>query len=104
MFDHQDALDALNRNISVSDKLSFVHAFLRKKFDFIDRIAIALHEEKSEHCSVSVKKLSAFRNISWNTPRRLIRQGALRCGQEISFFIKLLSRIADSRIRVLSRP
>jgi hypothetical protein len=47
MFDHQDALDALNRNIPISDKLSFLHAFLRKKFDFIDRIAIALHEEKS---------------------------------------------------------
>lgn len=48
MFDHQDALDALNRNIPISDKLSFLHAFLRKKFDFIDRIAIALHEEKSD--------------------------------------------------------
>lgn len=47
MFDHQDALDAFNRNIPISDKLSFLHAFLRKKFDFIDRIAIALHEEKS---------------------------------------------------------
>lgn len=48
MFDHQDALDALNRNIPISDKLGFLHAFLRKKFDFIDRIAIALHEEKSD--------------------------------------------------------
>jgi HD-GYP domain-containing protein (c-di-GMP phosphodiesterase class II) len=48
MFDHQDALDALNRNIPVSDKLSFLHAFLRQKFNFIDRIAIALHEEKSD--------------------------------------------------------
>jgi HD-GYP domain-containing protein (c-di-GMP phosphodiesterase class II) len=48
MFDHQDALDALNRNIPISDKLSFLHAFLRQKFDFIDRIAIALHEVKSD--------------------------------------------------------
>ena len=48
MFDHQDALDALNRNIPISDKLSFLHAFLRTKFDFIDRIAIALHEGKSD--------------------------------------------------------
>lgn len=47
MFDHQDALDALNRNIPISDKLSFLHASLRKKFDFIDRVAIALYEEKS---------------------------------------------------------
>ncbi|MDZ7655522.1 MAG: HD domain-containing protein [Sulfurimicrobium sp.] len=48
MFDHQDALDALNRNIPISEKLSFLHTFLRNKFDFIDRIAIALHEEKSD--------------------------------------------------------
>lgn len=48
MFDHQDALDALNQNIPIAEKLSFLHQFLRKKFDFIDRIAIALHEEKSD--------------------------------------------------------
>lgn len=48
MFNHQDVLDALNRNIPLSDKLKFLHAFLRNKFDFIDRIAIALHDKKSD--------------------------------------------------------
>lgn len=48
MFDHQDALDALNQSIPISDKLSFLHGFLRSKYDFIDRVAIALHDEKSD--------------------------------------------------------
>lgn len=48
MFDHQDALDALNRKIPISEKLNFLHEFLRQKFDFIDRVAIALYEEKSD--------------------------------------------------------
>ncbi|MBZ0106834.1 MAG: HD domain-containing protein [Sulfuricella denitrificans] len=48
MFDHQDALDALNQSIPISEKLGLLHVFLRKKFGFIDRIAIALHEEKSD--------------------------------------------------------
>lgn len=46
MFDHQDVLDVLNRNVPITEKLGFLHDFLRKKYDFVDRIAIALHEEK----------------------------------------------------------
>ncbi|MEN6587455.1 MAG: HD domain-containing phosphohydrolase, partial [Sulfuricella sp.] len=48
MFKHQDALETLNKNIPLGEKLKFIHAFLHDQFDFIDRIAIALYDEKTD--------------------------------------------------------
>ena len=44
---HHDILAALNRDISLQEKLDFLHAFLSAKHEFIERIAIALHEPQS---------------------------------------------------------
>lgn len=95
MFDHQDALDALNRNIPISDKLSFLHAFLRKKFDFIDRIAIALHEEKSDTLktflssdSNSVPTLVRYESSLRDSPSLLeiIEKGCPRVVNDLEIF------------------
>jgi HD-GYP domain-containing protein (c-di-GMP phosphodiesterase class II) len=48
MFEYADTLDALNKNIPVRDKLVFTHNALKEKYDFIDRIAIAIYDPKTE--------------------------------------------------------
>ena len=48
MFEYQDSLEALNRNIPVREKLHHTHEVLKKKYSFIDRIAIAIFDPKTE--------------------------------------------------------
>lgn len=47
-FEYADSLDALNKNIPVREKLVFTHNALKEKYDFIDRIAIAIYDPKTE--------------------------------------------------------
>lgn len=48
MFEHQDLLASLNESTTLSDKLRFIHDTLRKRFDFLDRVAIAIYDEKTD--------------------------------------------------------
>jgi len=45
---HQDILAELNRDISLQEKLDFLHSFLGAKYDFIERIAVALYEVQTD--------------------------------------------------------
>ncbi|CAE6494634.1 HD domain-containing protein [Nitrosomonas nitrosa] len=47
LFPHQDVLAQLHENRPLSDKLSFLHQLIREDFPFIDRLAIALFDEKT---------------------------------------------------------
>lgn len=47
LFSHQDALAQLHENRPLSEKLSFLHQLMREDFPFIDRLAIALLDEKT---------------------------------------------------------
>ena len=38
MFDHQDTLEELNKNLPLGQKLSSVHGVIQKQFDFVDRV------------------------------------------------------------------
>jgi HD-GYP domain-containing protein (c-di-GMP phosphodiesterase class II) len=48
MFEHEDILKELNRNLPIDKKLAAVHQVLKRHFNFIDRIAIALYEPKTD--------------------------------------------------------
>lgn len=48
MFEHQDVFAALNGKLPLPDKIEFVHGFLKNRFDFIDRIAVAIYEPKTD--------------------------------------------------------
>ncbi len=48
LFAHQDTLAQLHEDIPLSDKLSFIHQIILQDFPFINRLAIALFEEKTE--------------------------------------------------------
>lgn len=48
MFDHQDVFAALNGKLPLSEKIEFVHGLLKGRFEFIDRIAVAIYEPKTD--------------------------------------------------------
>lgn len=48
LFAHQDTLAQLHEDIPLSDKLSFIHQIILQDFPFINRLAIALFDEKTD--------------------------------------------------------
>jgi len=48
MFEHKDALSALNGKLPLQDKIGYVHGLLKDRFDFIDRISVALYDPKTD--------------------------------------------------------
>lgn len=48
MFEHQDVFSALNGKLPLPEKIEFVHGLLKDRFDFIDRIAVAIYEPKTD--------------------------------------------------------
>lgn len=48
MYEHQDLLAALNGKQPLPDKVEFVHQHLKERFDFIDRVAVAIYDAKTD--------------------------------------------------------
>lgn len=48
MFEHQDVLAALNGKLPLPDKIAYVHGLLKDRFDFIDRISVAIYDPKTD--------------------------------------------------------
>ena len=48
MFEHQDVLAALNGKLPLPEKIAYVHGLLKERFDFIDRISVAIHDPKTD--------------------------------------------------------
>lgn len=48
LFTHQDALANLHENLPLTEKLRFLHQVIRQDFPFVDRLSIALFDEKTE--------------------------------------------------------
>ena len=48
LFSHQDTLANLHENLPLTEKLRFLHQVIRQDFPFVDRLAIALFDEKTE--------------------------------------------------------
>lgn len=46
-FEHKDALEELNSSIPLREKLVSVHKVLKDRYDFIDRISVAIYDPKS---------------------------------------------------------
>jgi len=44
MFDYQDTLAELDKNTPLSEKLCSIHNTLKQRYDFIDRIAVAIYD------------------------------------------------------------
>lgn len=48
MSEHQDVFAALNGKLPLPEKLEYVHGLLKERFDFIDRISVAVYEPKTD--------------------------------------------------------
>jgi HD-GYP domain-containing protein (c-di-GMP phosphodiesterase class II) len=48
MFDHEDQLNPLDRNIGLVKKLEYIHAALKERFPFISRIAAAIYDPETD--------------------------------------------------------
>ena len=66
MFDHQDIFTALNGKLPLTEKVEFVHGLVKGRFEFIDRVAVAIYEPKTDllktfvHSSGSDNPLSLY--------------------------------------------
>lgn len=48
MFEHQDVLSALNGKLPLSEKIEYVHGLLKDRFEFIDRVSVAVYDPKTD--------------------------------------------------------
>ena len=48
MFEHKDVLSALNGKLPLPEKIEYVHGLLKGRFEFIDRISIAIYDPKTD--------------------------------------------------------
>jgi HD-GYP domain-containing protein (c-di-GMP phosphodiesterase class II) len=48
MFEYRDTLDPLNKNLPLRDKLRAVHEVVQARFAFVERIAVAVYEPKTD--------------------------------------------------------
>jgi HD-GYP domain-containing protein (c-di-GMP phosphodiesterase class II) len=48
MFEHKDVLAALNGKLPLPEKIEYVHGLLKSRYDFIDRISVAVYDAKTD--------------------------------------------------------
>ena len=48
MFEHKDVLSALNGKLPLPEKIEYVHGLLKSRYDFIDRISVAVYDAKTD--------------------------------------------------------
>jgi HD-GYP domain-containing protein (c-di-GMP phosphodiesterase class II) len=48
MFEHKDVLAALNGKLPLPEKIEYVHGLLKSRYDFIDRVSVAIYDSKTD--------------------------------------------------------
>lgn len=94
MFDYQDTLEELNKNIPLSNKLLYVHTVLQKRYEFIDRVAIAIYDPKTDilktflHSSGRDEPLNHYQAKLANSPslQEIIEQAKPRVVPDLNVF------------------
>ncbi|MDX1812171.1 MAG: HD domain-containing protein [Gammaproteobacteria bacterium] len=86
MFEHQDALEALNSSLPIKDKLVAAHEFVKSKFPFVARIAVAIYDPETRvlktylHSSGEDMPLSNYQTLLSNAPslKEILKKGRPR--------------------------
>ncbi len=94
MVEHEDVLKELNRSAPIGEKLASVHAALRQRYAFIDRVAVALHDPKTDVLKTFVDSteggspLSRYeaKLSSSESLQSILRSGRPRVVQDLSIF------------------
>ena len=56
----REALHRLTRDVPLNTKIKWMHALIRRRFDFVDRLAVALHDPDSDHLKTFVSSEDAL--------------------------------------------
>ncbi|ABB74961.1 metal dependent phosphohydrolase [Nitrosospira multiformis ATCC 25196] len=96
MSDHRDALENLNHHAPLSEKLKTLHAALGKRFTFIDRVAVAIYDPKTDELKTFIHssgeanplvnyqaKLSQARSL-----QKIRESGKPRVVNDLTIFVK----------------
>lgn len=94
LFEHQDVFAVLNGKSSLPEKVKLVHDLLRKRFDFIDRIAVAIYESKTDLLETFVQSsdgenplaLYSFRLSDAESLREILKLGRPRVLNDLDSF------------------
>lgn len=94
LFPHQDILAQLHESLPLSDKLRFLHQVIREDFPFIDRLAIALFDEKTSmlktytHSTEGASPLAAYEVPlgAASSLREIMQRRRPRVVQDMSIF------------------
>ncbi len=94
MFDHQDTLEPLSKNIPLSEKLRSIHEAIRTKFNCVERIAVAVYDHRSDllktyvHSSGAESPLVRYQSPLAKAPslQEIIRLRKPRVVNDLSIF------------------
>lgn len=50
----KEGLHLLTRNVPLNSKIKWIHAFIRRRYDFVDRLAVALHDPDFDYLKMFV--------------------------------------------------
>ena len=94
LFPHQDILAQLHESLPLSDKLRFLHQVIREDFPFIDRLSIALFDEKTSmlktytHSTEGASPLAAYEVplAAASSLREIMQRRRPRVVQDLAIF------------------
>jgi HD-GYP domain-containing protein (c-di-GMP phosphodiesterase class II) len=76
-FPHEDRLDALTRGLTLSEKLKTIHGVLRARHPFVDRIAVAVYDAKTDTLKTFIDSSGEARPLV-RYEAKLAESGSLR--------------------------
>jgi HD-GYP domain-containing protein (c-di-GMP phosphodiesterase class II) len=94
MLEHEDILKELNRGAPIAEKLASVHRALRERYAYIDRVAVALYDPKTDVLKTFVDSTEGgsplvryeARLASSESLQAILRSGRPRVVQDLSIF------------------
>jgi HD-GYP domain-containing protein (c-di-GMP phosphodiesterase class II) len=94
MYDYQDSLAALNKDMPLADKLNYCLGVLRERFSFIHRISISLYDPKTDvlktyiECGGGGSALEHYEAALADVPslRRILELGVPRVVNDLQVF------------------
>ncbi len=94
LFAHRDTLEVLNSSHSLSEKLHFIHRTIAQHLDFLERIAVAVYDAKTDrlktfiHSGGGDKPLSHYQSRLSNSDslRKILELGRPRVLNDLSLF------------------
>lgn len=106
LYSHQDTLQLLNGNSPLSEKLDFIHRTISQQFDFIERIAVAVYDRKTDllktfiHSSGDAEPLTHYQARLGESAslREIIEVGRPRVVNDLAIF-KASKKIHSKHIK-----